>query len=637
MRYTNAATIISEDFRDTEDLDGLFSGWDPETRTYDPESWQYEDMEVAAASGQREHGRAHGPGRPRRPRRRARAGRAAAPRRDAAAPALRLPAAAQALRPLHPRARRGDVRRLARAVPRGVRGAVRQLRAASARAPSATPSAGRSTPSACSTSAPPRSSSCCWATSGARAAASWPCAATRRSRARPTSRRSTTSCPATCRCPRPRRTASLRRLHRAELAAGRLLGQHGRLHRLAAEGVVGRRGHGRERLLLRPPAAPDRRPLLLHDAGRDGRRDGQGPVRHGREPDRGRGQRRATTAPPCAASTGSWCATSSRSRRPPSGTTRRRSRPARSRTADIATEVFLLPGGHPRREEGHLHQHPAPAAVARAGRRADAATAARSCGSCTTSAAACARSWPARARARDRAVLELTWDYPTEGAYDDPDAEAVLREIGGVDLKTGKEVPDYLPLKDDGSTACGCWIYAGCYADGVNQVARRKPGSRAVVGGARVGLGVADEPAHPLQPRLGRSRGQAVVGAQALPLVGRRAGQVDGRGRPRLQGRHGARLRAARGRPGPRRAARRRAVHHAGRRQGVALRARRAGRRPDAHALRAARVAVRQPALRDASSPTRRASRSAAPRTPTTPPTASRASRSSPTWRRPTG
>ena len=76
-------------------------------------------------------------------------------------------------------------------------------------------------------------------------------------------------------------------------------------------------------------------------------------------------------------------------------------------------------------------------------------------------------------------MLELTWDYPTEGAYDDPDAEAVLREIGGVDLTTGKEVPDYLPLKDDGSTACGCWIYAGCYAGGVNQVARRKPGSRA--------------------------------------------------------------------------------------------------------------------------------------------------------------
>jgi formate dehydrogenase major subunit len=26
--YTNAATIVSKDFRDTEDLAGLFSGWD---------------------------------------------------------------------------------------------------------------------------------------------------------------------------------------------------------------------------------------------------------------------------------------------------------------------------------------------------------------------------------------------------------------------------------------------------------------------------------------------------------------------------------------------------------------------------------------------------------------------------------
>src|SRR5205085_6707239 len=28
VKYTNAATIVSEDFRDTEDLDGLFSGFD---------------------------------------------------------------------------------------------------------------------------------------------------------------------------------------------------------------------------------------------------------------------------------------------------------------------------------------------------------------------------------------------------------------------------------------------------------------------------------------------------------------------------------------------------------------------------------------------------------------------------------
>ena len=42
VHYTNAATILREDFRDTEDLDGLFSGWDAEKRQYDPASWTYE-------------------------------------------------------------------------------------------------------------------------------------------------------------------------------------------------------------------------------------------------------------------------------------------------------------------------------------------------------------------------------------------------------------------------------------------------------------------------------------------------------------------------------------------------------------------------------------------------------------------
>ena len=45
VAYTNAASIVSDDFVDTEDLDGLFSGFDPETRTYDTRSWQYERHE----------------------------------------------------------------------------------------------------------------------------------------------------------------------------------------------------------------------------------------------------------------------------------------------------------------------------------------------------------------------------------------------------------------------------------------------------------------------------------------------------------------------------------------------------------------------------------------------------------------
>src|SRR5215216_3604551 len=52
--YTNAPVIISERFADTEDLDGLFSGWDPEQGEYDTTTWQYAGLEVHGSAGQRE-------------------------------------------------------------------------------------------------------------------------------------------------------------------------------------------------------------------------------------------------------------------------------------------------------------------------------------------------------------------------------------------------------------------------------------------------------------------------------------------------------------------------------------------------------------------------------------------------------
>jgi formate dehydrogenase major subunit len=84
----------------------------------------------------------------------------------------------------------------------------------------------------------------------------------------------------------------------------------------------------------------------------------------------------------------------------------------------------------------------------------------------------------ARARAddRDRPVLDLTWDYPVSGETAEPSADAVLREINGTG-PDGKPLSAYTALKDDGSTSCGCWIYCGCYAEGTNQVRRRKSGS----------------------------------------------------------------------------------------------------------------------------------------------------------------
>src|SRR4051794_3582375 len=75
---------------------------------------------------------------------------------------------------------------------------------------------------------------------------------------------------------------------------------------------------------------------------------------------------------------------------------------------------------------------------------------------------------------RDRPLLDLTWDYPTEGSIAEPSAEAVLAEINGWNAD-GQPLASYEQLNGDGSTACGCWIYCGVYADGVNQAARRKP------------------------------------------------------------------------------------------------------------------------------------------------------------------
>ena len=77
---------------------------------------------------------------------------------------------------------------------------------------------------------------------------------------------------------------------------------------------------------------------------------------------------------------------------------------------------------------------------------------------------------------RDRPVLDLAWDYPTEGTIDEPSADAVLAEINGTG-PNGAPLSSYTQLAEDGSTACGCWIYCGARAEGVNQAARRKPGA----------------------------------------------------------------------------------------------------------------------------------------------------------------
>ncbi len=77
---------------------------------------------------------------------------------------------------------------------------------------------------------------------------------------------------------------------------------------------------------------------------------------------------------------------------------------------------------------------------------------------------------------RDRPLLEMTWDYPPD-EHGNPDPEAVLNEINGFYVSgpdAGKPLSSYTEMRADGSTAGGCWIYTGVYADGINQAARRE-------------------------------------------------------------------------------------------------------------------------------------------------------------------
>ena len=94
---------------------------------------------------------------------------------------------------------------------------------------------------------------------------------------------------------------------------------------------------------------------------------------------------------------------------------------------------------------------------------------------------------------RDQALLHLTWDYDFDEPprlpdgtpsriVGEPDLEKVLLEINGYrvterDPATGRprHVGGFGELEEDGSTACGCWIYSGVYpAPGRNRARERR-------------------------------------------------------------------------------------------------------------------------------------------------------------------
>ncbi len=81
-------------------------------------------------------------------------------------------------------------------------------------------------------------------------------------------------------------------------------------------------------------------------------------------------------------------------------------------------------------------------------------------------------------------ILNLTWPHQIPGK---PSPEELAREFNGKALadvtdpkdktkvlaKSGEQLGGFAQLRDDGSTACGCWIFSGAWPQAGNMMARR--------------------------------------------------------------------------------------------------------------------------------------------------------------------
>jgi formate dehydrogenase major subunit len=83
---------------------------------------------------------------------------------------------------------------------------------------------------------------------------------------------------------------------------------------------------------------------------------------------------------------------------------------------------------------------------------------------------------------RDWAIKNLAWNYEPEPSdvagwriKDEPSAYKLLKEINGYTWVDNKPLPSFANLKEDGSTVCGAWIYTGVIPEeGKNNAARRQ-------------------------------------------------------------------------------------------------------------------------------------------------------------------
>lgn len=80
-------------------------------------------------------------------------------------------------------------------------------------------------------------------------------------------------------------------------------------------------------------------------------------------------------------------------------------------------------------------------------------------------------------RPEDEPIQKLTLDYPLHGEREEPSTADVLREINGYEVSKGRgagQIRSYEELKDDGSTACGSWLYCGVFPEEHDNKARSR-------------------------------------------------------------------------------------------------------------------------------------------------------------------
>jgi formate dehydrogenase major subunit len=83
---------------------------------------------------------------------------------------------------------------------------------------------------------------------------------------------------------------------------------------------------------------------------------------------------------------------------------------------------------------------------------------------------------------RDQGFKALVWNYEADAPpkdsriKDEPDVHKILKEINGFDTATGTHLQSFAALKDDGSTTCASWIYCGVFpAPDKNRAAGHDP------------------------------------------------------------------------------------------------------------------------------------------------------------------